>query len=246
MYVAALVAILLSLNLRAETFKGKIADLEALFFISQNKVEFNLEKVNQLHQPSATRIWLVKFKSLNQSYCLSYTFAGLNQKAKLLLHSTPNCDLTIKPKTIVEDYQLIEFRSDLILLANGNNQKRINLLRPNNLLFKDLASKTKTSIKKITPPNFCQKYNEQCELVVDLDCNECEDGFELVAAGACPTQMDRQCGKSRCGGKHERACPRGKFFHQSQQMAGCVNNTPAAYCQEGLLVFCQDDRLICL
>lgn len=137
-----------------------------------------------------------------------------------------------------EDYNWkfqLQDPKDSVILMNINGAE----LNQNKLLF--LKDRDFLKGKIIT----CHDFDSQCEEVVKNKCSLCRDGWFSGALSRCSGQKTKYCGADRCGERGWPACPRGSRHTELKALKGCQNSSIEGFCNNGLIVFCEEGQLIC-
>jgi hypothetical protein len=101
---------------------------------------------------------------------------------------------------------------------------------------------------RISSGAFCRRVNEECEIVIEDQCQLCEQGWIQIIDYHCPLGGSRLCATDHCGARGEPACPRGtRHLIGEIPQTLCFENSDAGFCEIGLTTSC-DERgiLICL
>lgn len=94
--------------------------------------------------------------------------------------------------------------------------------------------------------DFCHRFNSDCEVVQEFDCETCRYGWQEVVDYQCNGGYSKICGPNRCGQRGEPACPRG-VEHLEVKSEYCEENSKAGFCYPGLNTVCDENNvLICL
>lgn len=116
---------------------------------------------------------------------------------------------------------------------------------------RDSMKKIKTSLwygewesKEIT---FCERKNDQCEIVGNSNCNECLYGWDYLVDYNCAGGGSKACSPVNCGEKGKPACVRGLLWSGKDMRELCFDDSPAGFCQDDLKTICGEDGvLICI
>ena len=92
----------------------------------------------------------------------------------------------------------------------------------------------------------CHQVDENCIGLSENTCDRCRYGWYSTANTHCPQGATKICGINRCGEVGEPACPRGIDYRIYKIDYTCIDDSPAAFCQQGLRVVCDGKKnLIC-
>ena len=119
-----------------------------------------------------------------------------------------------------------------IKLQNTNETTKISLIKTqkNNFIYEEKT--------------LCLDVNDQCQEIVNRNCQLCPTGSYQVIASNCKTKMRKYCGTKACGGLDEPACLRG-WKASGYRGDYCNADSPIAYCKKPYRVFCLDGELFC-
>lgn len=93
--------------------------------------------------------------------------------------------------------------------------------------------------------DYCHTYTNSCSEKIAYKCDKCPQGiFTEVVSSNCRDGYNKICGDFSCGGVGELACIRG-FQASKFKLDYCINDSPVGFCDEGLRVYCRDDKLVC-
>ncbi len=93
----------------------------------------------------------------------------------------------------------------------------------------------------------CHQVNTDCEDVKANECESCRYGYYEVVDHLCPQGGSKFCAPNKCGLKGEPACLRGIKHIQQEISTLCFADSPAGFCEEGLVPHCDENQiLICL
>ncbi|WP_372655774.1 hypothetical protein [Halobacteriovorax sp.] len=118
-------------------------------------------------------------------------------------------------------------------------------------ITQDSMKKLRTSLwygewesKEIT---FCERKNDQCEIVGNSNCDECLYGWDYLVDFNCSGGGSKACSPVECGKKGKPACVRGIQWSGRDMRELCFNDSPAGFCQDDLKTICGEDGvLICI
>lgn len=88
----------------------------------------------------------------------------------------------------------------------------------------------------------CHDMKPDCTELKAYSCDECRYGWYEVSGSRCFGGYIKFCGVRRCGGKNEVACPRGTHFSQLSNL--CFEGSNAAFCEEGLHTYCDENGIL--
>lgn len=135
-----------------------------------------------------------------------------------------------------------EYRYQFINMNKPKNYKIFDSSHANQLLAGMIIGELKT--KKLTDNYFCYKVNNECETIQENICDLCLSSFYPVVSSNCRRKRSFMCGENKCGQINEPACIRG-FKAVELELDYCMNDSPVAYCRDGLRVMCVNNLLIC-
>lgn len=93
----------------------------------------------------------------------------------------------------------------------------------------------------------CHQVNSECEDILINECHRCRYGYYEVVDHLCPQGGSKFCAPNTCGKKGEPACLRGVKHLQQEISVLCFVDSPAGFCEEGLVPHCDENQiLICL
>lgn len=92
----------------------------------------------------------------------------------------------------------------------------------------------------------CHQVDQNCISLTSNQCAQCRYGWYSLPHNSCPQGGTKICGVNRCGNQGEPACPRGLQYRSYKMEFACIDDSNAAFCQQGLRVMCDGKRnLIC-
>jgi hypothetical protein len=91
---------------------------------------------------------------------------------------------------------------------------------------------------------FCHVRDNQCKDEFDESCINCYGAIRELVGGKCLLGYDKICGNFDCGTTGNPACPRGNLGHVLEADK-CENKMKMAFCQKGLVKFCDNGYVFC-
>lgn len=94
--------------------------------------------------------------------------------------------------------------------------------------------------------NACLVIDENCNVVTENRCDQCQYGFYEVVSKGCELRGSRFCAPSRCGQRDWPACIRGNPINAEGKILRCDVESQSGFCKDGLSLYCSvDNILIC-
>lgn len=190
-------------------------------------------------------------------WCLNYKIPFKKQKGSLKLIENNDCSQNLLGDTDFEIKEVSDFKISVVKqhLEFSINKKKggispIALGTGKYLSFNNrrietgsvIGSKFLRDSKDIL---ICHDFDKKCNERVSNKCSQCQYGWFSGAASQCPSRVTKYCGISRCGERNMPACPRGNEHTDIVAMTGCQNGSLSGFCQNGLIIVCENGQLYC-
>jgi hypothetical protein len=221
--------------------------------LSEREFNFEIAKQKPIKSPVNSLQWLLKFQSMNKSFCLMYLVPFPQKKIKGMLYLEEiafggNCPQRLSEETnglYLEEFSIIYNPNKQILmefkLVKKLNQKiQIELqdLSSSRAIFNPLYPSSVT----IADGELCLEYGPRCEVKIDR-CHQCRNGYSLIAGGDCTQKYNKRCGVAV---DDDFAFVRGKAYSRSKQITlGCHADSIEGYCPDQKNIVCFDGVLRC-
>ncbi len=152
-------------------------------------------------------------------------------------------DITLPNKKRSQSY----IKSQLVKYSSSGTYRLDKGVR----ITKDSMKRLRTSLwygewesKEIT---FCERKNNQCEIIGNSNCDECLYGWDYLVDYNCSGGGSKACSPVECGQKGKPACVRGILWSGRDMRELCFDDSPAGFCQDDLRTICGEDGvLICI
>ncbi len=159
----------------------------------------------------------IAFKSPN--LFLQWTVANTSHKVEIPLYNIQGPQTSIKGLTVLTDHPTYAIPKLLGALTDRYGDQTATI---------------------------CHRVDENCISLSENNCSRCRYGWYSLANTHCPQGATKICGINRCGSAGEPACPRGLEHRTYKLDYACIDDSPAAFCQQGLRVVCDGQKnLIC-
>ncbi|MDA9793045.1 hypothetical protein N9B72_00530 [Bacteriovoracaceae bacterium] len=214
-------------------------------------------KINEnISGAKSSWINIAKLKEFNkEQWCLNYKvpFNSTNGELKLVKHDICTESYFTKTEFSIKKIQTlkvtrVEHGFNLIL----NNKTKdftqipdVEILSNNGVsksLVNTIGASFLVSHKDLL---ICHDFNRDCSERVKNKCKLCQYGWFSGAASMCHGATVKYCGVSRCGQRNMPACPRGEKHSDIVALQGCQNDSTSGFCEQDLIIVCENGQLYC-
>lgn len=191
----------------------------------------------------------------DEKWCLNYRIPFKGKLGILRLSSAKKCLNSVMDEAQyeidkVKSLKLSAVKELVRLKLNDKKYQFFRMTIGELVSFNDRTSKT----KNVIGPKFlndskdiliCHDFDKKCNEQTPNKCSQCQYGYFSGAASECPGKVTKYCGISRCGERNMPACPRGNTHTDIVALTGCQNGSLSGFCQDGLIIVCENGQLYC-
>lgn len=133
---------------------------------------------------------------------------------------------------------------EFILQGKDRIHKKVKLWNFQKNKFIKLGKFVKEEAKMLESGDYCERYNNNCEPLIAVNCERCSNGWINVVGDGCLVNHSKMCLKS-CGAKGEVACSQGNVSEGKVLNLVCPEQRHGAICEKGLTVYCFEHTVYC-